>query len=951
MTPPAIDWLILTAANRAQARGYRAQLRLREATGRLPGVARYLVIPDPHDRRIGSGGSTFLVLHELLRRLRASHRAKSPANPFANQRIFLIHSGGDSRRLPAYAAEGKVFVPIPNPHPSHAEEPTTLFDLILADLTPLVRPGRLLIATGDVLLGVAHHNPDLSAPGMVGVAFPGSPDVGSRHGVYICNRRAEVTDFLQKPDLPTARRRKALDHRGRLLIDTGLLSLDSAASLKWARASATLVRQFQAGRGDSVDLYAQVLPALYGRTSTNTRFNPFRLPFHAAIVPSCDFLHIGSTRELLRIATTHNSTTPRPAQLNSIIAAPLTQRPSSLIESSRITHHSRLGNNSLLVGFPGGKPIRIPDHIGMAFLPIGRDQWTAIAFGIDDDFKTPFQQGGTFLNASPPPNAPSSKNSLTTFWDLRCWTVGPLKTVLARATRLAASRSSLPPPSSRSPLASLAELIPRVNIDRLLSHRHTLQSERAASHAAGLLRANHPPPAHLVRNLLPFHRPPLLALLNARLKPERHPFTRARLHHLASILQPARATAHDALAFAAIAEGVATQAPAPPHARRAAISPSQVVTVTAPVRLDLCGGWSDTPPICHELGGTVVNAAVTLRRRHPIEVRARLIPEPVIRVSSLDLGQACTITSTPEALSHHDPHDWAALPKAALILAGITPVRSSLRRRLISFGGGVELTLSADVPKGSGLGTSSILSAAVLACLDRLCGRPISSPLSGPFARSLIERTSILEQMMSTGGGWQDQAGGLTPGLKLLRTSPGPRQVPRISPIVLPPAAARELRSRTLLYCTGQRRLARDILQGVVRRYLAADPAALRIIHDLKSAAARMARDLARGDIDAFAAGLLRNWELKKAIDPGSTNARIEQTLAPLLPHLSGYELAGAGGGGFLLLIARSPRHATHLRALLAHPSQTPHPPSAGLIDFDLDRHGLSVAVTDAARM
>ncbi|MBX3375521.1 MAG: hypothetical protein KF678_00785 [Phycisphaeraceae bacterium] len=944
MNPPAIDWLILTAANRAQARGYRAQLRLRQATGRLPGVARYLVIPDPHDRRIGSGGSTFVVLHELLRRLRSTRRAKSPANPFANQRILLIHSGGDSRRLPAYAAEGKVFVPIPNPHLSHADEPTTLFDLILADLNPLVRPGRLLIATGDVLLGIAQHNPDLSAPGTVGVAFPGSPDVGSRHGVYICNRRAEVTDFLQKPDLPTARRHKALDHRGRLLIDTGLLSLDSAASLKWARASATLVRQFQVGRGESIDLYAQLLPALYGRTSTNTLFNAFRLPFHAAIVPSCDFLHIGSTRELLHIATTHNSTSHRAAQLNSIIAAPLTQHPSSLIESSRITHRSGLGNNSLLVGFPGGMPIRIPDHIGMAFLPIGRADWAAIAFGVNDDFKTPFQRGGTFLNASPPPQVLGKHNSLTTFWDLRCWPVGPLKSVLTWATRLAASRSSLPPPSSRPHLASLANLIPRVNIDRLLSHRHTLQSERAAAHAAGLLRANQPPPAHLVRNLLPSHRPPLLALLNARLKAERHPFTVARLHHLASILQPARAAAHDTLAFASIAEGVATQAPAPPPAPRAAISPSQVVTVSAPVRLDLCGGWSDTPPICHELGGTVVNSAITLRHRHPIEVRARLIPEPVLRLRSLDLGRACTIISTTEARSHHDPHDWAALPKAALLLAGITPSRGSLRRRLASFGGGIELTLSVDVPKGSGLGTSSILGAAVLACLDRLCGRSISSPLSRSSARSLIERTSILEQMMSTAGGWQDQAGGLTPGLKLLRTSPGPRQIPRISPITLPAAAAREFRSRTILYYTGQRRLARDILQGVVRRYLAADPAALRIVHDLKAAATRMARDLAEGDIDAFAAGLLRNWELKKAIDPGSTNARIEQILAPLLPHLSGYELAGAGGGGFLLLIARSPRHATHIRAMLAHSPQ----PGSAVVDFDIDTRGLALSVTEA---
>lgn len=59
----SVDWLVLTAANRTQARGYRAQLASREKAGRLPGVGRWLVVPDPRDRRVGSGGSTFVVLH------------------------------------------------------------------------------------------------------------------------------------------------------------------------------------------------------------------------------------------------------------------------------------------------------------------------------------------------------------------------------------------------------------------------------------------------------------------------------------------------------------------------------------------------------------------------------------------------------------------------------------------------------------------------------------------------------------------------------------------------------------------------------------------------------------------------------------------------------------------------------------------------------------------------
>ncbi len=922
----AIDWLILTAANRSQARGYEAQLAARAADGRLANVRNWLVVPDPKDRRVGSGGSTFVVLHELARRLRGSS--------FTNQRILLIHSGGDSRRLPAYAAEGKVFVPVP--HTLDSGHPATLFDLILADLTPLVRPGRILIATGDVLLGVAMHNPDLSSPGMVGVTFLGAPQVGARHGVYVCDKAGRITDFLQKPDLATARRRKAL-HRGQLLIDTGILSLDSAAAAQWTHASTRIVGQYRAGRGDPIDLYSDMLPALYGRDSSKKGFSRYRLPFRAAIVPPCEFLHIGSTRELLAVSTTMGSARHRAVTLNSVVSAPLSQHPTSFIESSRITHRTSLGNHAMLVGFPGGFPLNINDHLGMVFLPIGRSDWTCIVFGVKDDFKTPFGRGGTMFNAlvhlTTSTGASPADPERLTLWDARCWVVGSLRWVLKHTPGYAAYQAF--DPGERIRGWSLAQLMPRVNIARLLEHRRALLAESNGHQALTALQTENVPPAHIALAATSAQRHALLKLTSSRIRKEQRPFTLARLHRLAALLDPTRASSHDAQAFARIADGVAGSASNPPTTVLAAITPGQVVTVTAPVRIDLCGGWSDTPPICHELGGAVVNAAVTLNGEHPIRVTARLIDEPILHLSSDDLSKSLFITTTRDALSHHDPHDWAALPKAALILSGITPndQRRNLRARLAAFGGGVELTMSVAVPKGSGLGTSSILGAAVLACLDRLCGRRSTT-------RSLIARTSILEQMMSTAGGWQDQAGGVTPGIKILRTRSGPDQVPRLTHISVPPAAMRDLAARSLLYYTGQRRLARDILHGVVRRYLSGDPAAIRIIHDLKAAAEQMARHLSRGDIDLFARGILRNWELKKAIDPGATNAAIERMLAPLTPHLSGYELAGAGGGGFIFMVARSAQDAQRLRRTL---SRTRGP--ARLVAFGFDARGLSISV------
>lgn len=967
-----IDWMVLTAASRAQAEGYRAQLAAREVDGRLGRVRNWLVMPDPGDRRAGSGGSTLVVLHELARLLsRGGAGGRASAALFRGRRILIIHSGGDSRRLPAYAAEGKVFTPLPCDTPGG--DPATLFDLVLADLAALPLPdeGRVVIATGDVFLGLAEHAPDLGAPGMVGVAFPGPAETGSRHGVYIRGRGGRVAGFLQKPDRAEARRRGALDSRGRVLIDTGVLSLDPAAAAAWLRAGGELARGFIAGRGRPLDLYQEILLRL-AMPGTSAAGHPGlyrglrRLPFCVAVVPPCDFLHIGSTRELVRIITgdariRRGPPGSGPTEYNCAGRSPA--GPSDAIaENCRLDRRVTLGHGSVLAGFPGGSPLALPDEWGLTCLPIGPSSWACVAFGLGDDFKTPRERGGTLggmrldawlrrvgLDAGDV-FAGDADGSL---WSARLWIAGTLRQSLRAARWVMRGRGPAPAAWLRGRRLSLAELAPRANLARILEQRSTLQREEGLALTKGSISLGRVPPVRTLLRVATEGRAAsrLAASIGSRLRRAPSHFERARLYRAAAELSRARPGLRilgrspadlDHAALACVASGVARDARIPGAGARAAIRPGQVVTASCPVRIDLAGGWSDTPPICHELGGAVVNAAITLEGERPLRAGARLLDEPVIRLQSHDLRRSITIADWDAAPRYHDPRHWAALPMAALALAGITPrsAGGSLSRRMAEFGGGLELTMAAAVPKGSGLGTSSILGAAVLACLDRVCGRR-------PGVRPLIERTSVLEQMMSTAGGWQDQAGGITPGIKILRTSPGAHQVPSVTPIRPPALALRELHERSILYYTGQRRLARDILQGVVRRYLAGDSATVRIVHDLKSAAEQMAGDLRRGDIDAMARGVLRNWELKKAIDPGSTNERIEAILRPLLPRLSGYELAGAGGGGFIFMMARSAGDAAAVRRLLARRRGRT---GAQLVGFGIDTVGITVEVADGAQ-
>ena len=113
---PLWDYVILTASNEAQAQAYRAQIDYRLKNGMLPQSTHYAVLPDPDGRRVGSGGATLNVLRYVY----------GQAGSFSDQRILVIHSGGDSKRIPQYSACGKLFSPVPRLLPNGRR--STLFD-------------------------------------------------------------------------------------------------------------------------------------------------------------------------------------------------------------------------------------------------------------------------------------------------------------------------------------------------------------------------------------------------------------------------------------------------------------------------------------------------------------------------------------------------------------------------------------------------------------------------------------------------------------------------------------------------------------------------------------------------------------------------------------------------------------------------------------------------------
>lgn len=208
---------------------------------------------------------------------------------------------------------------------------------------------------------------------------------------------------------------------------------------------------------------------------------------------------------------------------------------------------------------------------------------------------------------------------------------------------------------------------------------------------------------------------------------------------------------------------------------------------------------------------------------------------------------------------------------------------------------GTEVT---NVPKGSGLGTSSILAGACVKALFEFMGIEYEEG-------DLYNHVLCMEQIMSTGGGWQDQVGGLTNGFKLIQSRPGLKQEIRVKHIDIAKETMDELNERFVCIWSGQRRLARNLLRSVVGRYIGNDPDALSALKQMPHVAALGVYELERGDVDAFASLMNKHWELSKMLDNGSTNTCIDQIFLSIDDLICGKMICGAGGGGFMQVVLK----------------------------------------------
>ncbi|CEL98093.1 unnamed protein product [Vitrella brassicaformis CCMP3155] len=335
----------------------------------------------------------------------------------------------------------------------------------------------------------------------------------------------------------------------------------------------------------------------------------------------------------------------------------------------------------------------------------------------------------------------------------------------------------------------------------------------------------------------------------------------------------------------------------------------------APARLDLGGGWSDTPPMSYEYGGKVTTVAIKVDGEKPIGARACRTEQLEVVLAPQSGGRdtadkaVCLCRSLEDLCDYNKPGAPCALLKAALVCCRIIDPHDSsrsLQQQLQdTVGGGLRIESWAHLPVGSGLGTSSILAGVVLAAVGVACGRPYSD------TSSVCHAVLMVEQMMTTGGGWQDQVGGLNGGARLGQSGKGLPLRVEATAIPLEPAVVDRLNRHLLLIYTGRSRLAKCILQQVVRRWSLRGRPTLTDMESNHQYATTAAEALRKGDLQALGGVMCAYWELKRRMAVDAEPPIVTLLNDTMRPHSHGMTLAGAGGGGFWVGVTKQDKQTT----------------------------------------
>lgn len=954
------DYVILTASNEQQAEGFRAQLNERMNAGFLPLGTKFAVIPDPDGKRVGSGGATLGVIRYI-----AEDTGRAD---FSGLRILVIHSGGDSKRVPQYSALGKLFSPVPHELPNGRA--ATLFDefmIAMSSVPSRIREGMLLLS-GDVLLLFNPLQIDYSGVGAAAISFKEDVQTGKNHGVFLRGEDGNVARFLHKQTVEALQGWGAVNARGCVDIDTGaiIFSADMLASLYGLICTdgSTDEEKFRAFVNETVrlSLYGDflyplatdsTLEAFYeekpegsfcreltcARTAVWEALRPYRMKL-LRLAPA-KFIHFGTTREILQLMSdrigeyshldwssqVNSSLPPFVAGYNSVVSGSRNIGKGCYVEVSYVHRKARIGSNVLLSYVDIHDEI-IPSNVVLHGLKMKDGRFVVRIYGVGDNPKDTLEKGAQFLGHSLEHFLQVTGLDAADIWDGEdhslwnarlfpaCATIREAVAAALNLYRIAQGEGDLES-WKNSQHYSLCSGFNEADPDAIIAWNNRMEELVHMDRLSRLIDKKQP--ATMARDILCSTQLSKIQVewLDRQLEsldlhnPQEFKKALRLLYYIGVALGGREGDRYIARCFQTIQSTILEASLENLTYNDSCRIVMDKHRVCLPLRVNWGGGWSDTPPYCNINGGTVLNVSILLDGTMPVEVTLEKIPEHKIVFDSRDMdvhGEFYTIAPLQRT---GDPYDPFALQKACLLACGIIPKSGGdLPSLLTRLGGGFVMRSEVTgVPKGSGLGTSSILSAACVKAVFEFMGIPHTQD-------DLYSHVLCMEQIMSTGGGWQDQVGGVTGGIKYITSQPGLDQKIQVQQVNISPETRQALNDRFALVYTGQRRLARNLLRDVVGRFIGNEPDSLFALNEIQRVAALMRFELERGNIDAFAQLMEYQWELALKIDAGSTNTLIDHIFQSIDDLIDGRMVCGAGGGGFLQIFLKEgvTKQAVHER-------------------------------------
>ena len=893
---------------------------------------------DPVGHKLGSGGGTTWLLQQAYLEDKGGGKSdKDFAEWLSSEKRIILHAGGQSRRLPSYAPSGKILTPIPVFRWERGQRLSqTLLDLQLPLYERMMAqaPSRLttMIVSGDVFIRAAERIGPIPDADVVCYGLWLDASIAKDHGVFVSDRHNPnvLKMMLQKPS--TERLTELLkDHF--YLTDIGIWLLsDRAVQLLMTRSKNPEYSEDSNHSGHSdfpikeYDLYSE-----FGCTlgTDPTIDDPELHELTVAIIPlpGGEFYHYGTSGEMISSTVAiqnivndqrdimHHDRKPHPSIFtqNALTHYQFTEQNTNVwIENSCIGPHWTLTHDNIVTGVPENDwTVTLSPGQCIDIVPIGETRYCVRRYQIDDKFAGSEQQRKQFPVLE-------SLEGLDSLDDIEKLAVDHL---------------------SAEDISNVA------NLRRLFDQRRRFRAKNWPALARNW--------QHSVFYQLDLED--AMREFKEMQLPMPEPISNSA---------PLMTRIHDAMfrgdsnqAFALLRDGLTAStlgvgetglniASSPSQLSdlggmvpRLSVFPDQIVWGRSPVRIDLAGGWTDTPPYCLMEGGAVVNIAIELNGQPPLQTYVKPCREPHIVLRSIDLGAMEVIDTYEQLAEYNKVGSPFSIPKAALALAGFLPGFSretypSLRAQLESFGSGIELTLLSAIPAGSGLGTSSILASTVLGAVNDFCSLAWDKNEIG-------RRTLVLEQLLTTGGGWQDQFGGVLGGIKLLQTSRGFDQNPLVRWLPDSVYTQPEYAQCHLLYYTGITRTAKKILAEIVRRMFLNHQGELRQLREMKAHAMDMYEAIQRQDFAMMGRLVRKTWEQNQMIDSG-TNPDSVRHITDLVDDLClGYKLPGAGGGGYLYMVAKDPEAAARIKQIInaAQPNA-----NARFVDMTLSKTGLQVS-------